>query len=137
MRSEPQNYERARAFAPARHRKVSCYTSSTMSATKVCRTLMACAAVILTDSENFNIGFLRDEAATEAPATAVRRTLVGGYEVFAMFSVLAHGLPLLTTKPQGCEPCGDTHAEPWPRYLVAAANPPTAFRMGFQFFTHN
>ena len=121
---------------PTRHRKVSGYTMSN-SKTKVCATLASCVTVILTDSFNSNMGFLREGAAVEAPTTAVRRALVGGYEVFTRFAS-GNGLPLLTTIPRGCEPHGATLAAPRPRALFAAVNPHTTCCKGCQFFkTHN
>jgi hypothetical protein len=78
------NYERAGGY-PTRHSQVSCYANSTTIANKICAILIACAADILTVSENSNMGFLRDGAATEAPATAVKRALVGGYAALIRF----------------------------------------------------
>ena len=97
-----------------------------MITTKTLPSLMICAQVMLTVSENFNMEFLREEAATEAPMTAVKRALVGGYEIFSPFT-LGNGLPLLATVPRSCELRGDFHAKPWPRSLVAAVNPHTPF----------
>ena len=112
-----------RDFAtPSRYDKVSGYTMNNKT-TKTLPSLMSCFTVILTDSLNSNMGFLRAGAAVDAPTTAVRRALVGGYEVFAMFNVLAHGLPLFATTPRDCKPRGETHAAPWPRYLFAEEEP--------------
>jgi hypothetical protein len=83
--AKQMNYERARACALTRHSQVSCYANSTTIASKICNILVACAADILTVSENSNMGFLRDGAATEAPATAVKRTLVDGYAAWIRF----------------------------------------------------
>ncbi|HRE72466.1 hypothetical protein [Accumulibacter sp.] len=90
---------------------------------KALMSLIICSMVILTDSLNSNMGFLRDGAAADAPTTAFRRALVGGYEVFATFNVLAHGLPLFATTPRDCKPRGETHAAPWPRCLFAEEEP--------------
>ena len=123
-------------FLPTRHSKVSGYTSSTRTATKICMILMACAAVILTDSENFNMDFLREEAATEAPATAVRRALVGGYEVFARVS-FGNELPLLTTMRRGSKPRREPVSYLGQGVLARRTNPLTSNEIGFQFFMHN
>ena len=82
---------------PPHYSKVSGYTKSTMIAAKTCIILMTCAAVILTDSVNSNMGFLHERASAERPAPAVGRTLAGGYEVFSPFIVMGNELPLLTT----------------------------------------
>ena len=126
-----------RDFAtPSRYDKVSGYTMSNKT-TKTLPSLMSCFTVILTDSLNSNMGFLRAGAAVDAPTTAVRRALVGGYEVFARFTS-GNELPLLTTNPRGGEPLGDTQTEPWPRCLFAGDESASIlFRLGFQFFMHN
>ena len=105
--------------------------------TKTLPSLMSCFTVILTDSINSNMEFLREEAAVDAPTTAVRRGLVGGYEVFARFSS-GNELPLLTTIPRGGEPLGEAKTEPWPRCLFAGDESASIlFRFGFQFFKYN
>ena len=116
-----------RDFAtPLRYSKVNGYTMSNRT-TKTLPSMMSCFMVTFTDSFNSNMGFLRDEAAVDAPTTAVRRALVGGYEVFT----------LLATIQQGGEPCWEPRSAPWPRICLWMVSPLTTSRVWFQFFTHN
>lgn len=119
---------------PARQSKVSGYTNSAMMTTRTLPSLMICAMVMLTDSVNSNMGFLHERASAEAPAPAIKRALVGGYEVFSRFTS-GNGLPLLTTKPQGCEPCGDCLRMRWPASSRCRSGNEDA--QVFQFFMHN
>lgn len=130
------NHERAGANAPTRHSQVSSYTMN--SSTKICAILNSCFAVILTDSVNSIVGFTvgsNARATAERPATAVRRTLVGSYEVFARFTS-GNGLPLLATIRRGSEP----RREPAPHLgqgvCLRRMSPLTSGGVGFQFFTH-
>lgn len=134
MRKFLMNYERAEANAPTRHSQVSGYTMS--SNTKICAILDSCFAVILTDSLNSNMGFLRAGAAVDAPTTAVRRALVGGYEGFAWFTS-KNVLPLLTTFQRGSEPCWEPAPHLGQGVCLRRMSPRTSSGEGFQFFTHN
>ena len=135
MHGAQHDYGRAGAFAPTRHRKVSGYTMSN-KITKTLPSLMSCFTVILTDSLNSNMGFLREGAAVDAPTTAVRRALVGGYEVFARFTS-GNELPLLTTFPRGGEPLGEPALHLGQGVCLRRMSPLTSRRVGFQFFMHN
>lgn len=97
--------------------------------------LVTCLAVRLTDntSENLNMGKLHVKATAEAPATAVKRTLVGGYEVFSRFTS-GNGLPLLITIPQGCKSCGERAPILWPEVCLRFSQ---TIGVAFQFFSPN
>ena len=62
---------------------------------------VTCLAVRLTDSasENLNMVVPHAKATAEAPATAIKRTLVGGYEVFGYCICVFDHAALLATKP--------------------------------------
>ena len=104
--------------------------------TKTLPSLMSCFMVTFTDSVNSNMGFLHERATAEAPATAVRRTLVDGYEVFSRFSS-GNGLPLLATKPRGCEPREEPAPYPGQGVSLQRASLLTPNGVGFQFFCHD
>ena len=105
--------------------------------------LVTCLFVRLTDktSENLNMVVPHAKATAEAPATAVKRTLVGSYDDRkCWFRPITRGGRVSKTQsvfaaiPQGCKPCGEAMRGPWPRtaYLQAVI---TAH--GFQFFAPN
>ena len=100
--------------------------------------LVTCLAVRLTDStsENLNMEILHVKATAEAPATAIKRTLVGGYEVFSRFTS-GNGLPLLTTLSARLQVLRGKPYGSLAKATVAAVNPHTTCRMGFQFFSPN
>ena len=132
-----QKCEAGRDFAnPPRYSKVSCYMNRAMIAAKVCMTLIACSAVILTDSVNSNMVIPHERATAEAPATAIRRTLVGGYEVFSRFTT-GNGLPLFATFRRGCEPRRKPAQHPGQGIYLQRTNLLTSCRVGFQFFMAN
>ncbi len=126
-----------RDFAtPSRYYKVSGYTMNNKT-TKTLPSLMSCFTVILTDSLNSNMGFLRAGAAVDAPTTAVRRALVGGYEVFSRFTT-GNGLLLLTTFRSGGEPLRESAPHSGQSVCLREMSPLTSSGVGFQFFkTHN
>lgn len=76
-------------------------------ATRTRPSLATCSAVILTTSENSNMVFLRDGAATGAPATADKRTLVGGYVAWIG---LWPSPMLLAAEPWDCDSHGASSA---------------------------
>jgi hypothetical protein len=116
---------------------VSGYTTS--SSTRTCKALASCFAVILTDSVNSIVGFTEvsnARATAEAPATAIRRTLVGGYEVFARFTS-GNGLPLLATIRRGSDPLREPAPHLCKGVCLRRMSPLTSCGVGFQFFMHN
>jgi hypothetical protein len=94
--------------------------------------LMTWAAVILTESENSNMDFPHARATAEAPATAVERALVGGYEVLTRFAT-GNGLPLLTTLRRGSEPRREPAQHPGQGICVQRTRLLTSCWVGFQF----
>jgi len=54
-----------------------------------------------------------------------------------MFNVLAHSLPLLTTRPEDCKPSGETHAALWPECLFAEEEPAHIQPHGLPILMHN
>ena len=122
---------------PTRHRKVSGYTMSNNTTTKDCKTLMSCFTVMLTDSENSNMGFLHERTATDRPATVVKRTLVGRNEVLTRFAT-GNGLPLLPTDRGVASSTGNPMRPLGQGGCLRRMKPLTSCRMGYQFIkTHN
>jgi hypothetical protein len=104
--------------------------------TNALQSAMSCFPVIFTDStsENLNMVVPHAKATAEAPATAIKRTLVGGYEVFARFAS-GNGLPLLTTNPRGSKPRGDFLRMHWP--VSSRVRSGDEYAQDFQFKTPN
>ena len=61
---------------------------SAATITKALQSPMICSTVILTDSENSNMVDLHERATARAPATAIKRALVGSYEDFSLLATI-------------------------------------------------